>query len=70
MKYITPAQDKLKAEIRNKMEQLQNFKTSGFASTENINQLEESTKLLEKKKTKLKMSASSNKITKLSEAPF
>ena len=34
MKYTKPAQDKLKAKIdtrRNKIEQLQNFKTSGFA---------------------------------------
>ena len=57
MKYTTPVQDKLKAEIdtlRNKMEQLQNFKTSGFASTENINELEESKTLLEKKEDQVK----------------
>ena len=57
MKYTTPAQYKLKAEIdtlHNKIEQLQNFKTSGFASTENINQLEESRKLLGKKKDQVK----------------
>ena len=57
VKYETPAQDKLEREIKDlhdKIDQLESFKNTGFATTENLEELKRSRQLLNEKKTKLR----------------